>query len=79
VEALRPHLLNVFKPAFLGRLIVVPHYLIADEVMRQIFELQLGGSALGCKRTIGRNSHTMMPWGRRLVSAAPRLRAEPVM
>jgi type VI secretion system protein VasG len=42
VEALRPDLLNVFKPAFLGRLIVVPYYPIADEVMRQIIELQLG-------------------------------------
>jgi type VI secretion system protein VasG len=42
VEALRPDLLDTFKPAFLGRLIVVPYYPIADDVMRQIIELQLG-------------------------------------
>ena len=42
VEALRPDLLKVFKPAFLGRLIVVPYYPITDDAMRQIIELQLG-------------------------------------
>jgi type VI secretion system protein VasG len=42
VEALRPDLLKVFKPAFLGRLITVPYYPITDDVMRQIIELQLG-------------------------------------
>jgi type VI secretion system protein VasG len=42
VQALRPELLKVFKPAFLGRLITVPYYPIADDVMRQIIELQLG-------------------------------------
>jgi type VI secretion system protein VasG len=42
IEALRPDLLKTFKPAFLGRLIVVPYYPIADEAMRQIIQLQLG-------------------------------------
>jgi type VI secretion system protein VasG len=42
VEALRPDLLKVFKPAFLGRMIVVPYYPIADDAMRKIIELQLG-------------------------------------
>lgn len=41
-EALRPDLLKFFKPAFLGRLIVVPYYPIADETMRKIIRLQLG-------------------------------------
>jgi type VI secretion system protein VasG len=41
-EALRPDLLKVFKPAFLGRAIIVPYYPIADEIMRKIIELQLG-------------------------------------
>ena len=30
------------QPAFLGRMIVVPYYPIADDVMRQIIQLQLG-------------------------------------
>lgn len=42
IESLRPELLQVFKPAFLGRAIVVPYYPITDDVMRRIVELQLG-------------------------------------
>jgi type VI secretion system protein VasG len=42
VEKLRPTLLRAFKPAFLGRTIVVPYYPIGDESMRRIIELQLG-------------------------------------
>ncbi|MEE8240330.1 MAG: type VI secretion system ATPase TssH [Nitrospirales bacterium] len=41
-QALRPDLLKVFKPAFLGRAIVVPYYPITDDIMRRIIELQLG-------------------------------------
>jgi type VI secretion system protein VasG len=40
-EALRPDLLKFFKPAFLGRLIVVPYYPISDTAMREIIKLQL--------------------------------------
>ncbi|MGH7918008.1 MAG: AAA family ATPase, partial [Candidatus Binataceae bacterium] len=41
-EALRPELLKVFKPALLGRMVVVPYYPLTDEVMRGIIRLQLG-------------------------------------
>jgi type VI secretion system protein VasG len=41
-EALRPDLLKFFKPAFLGRLVVVPYFPITDDVMRLIIRLQLG-------------------------------------
>jgi type VI secretion system protein VasG len=41
-EALRPELLKVFKPAFLGRVTVVPYFPLSDSVMRSIIELQLG-------------------------------------
>jgi type VI secretion system protein VasG len=41
VEALRPELLKVFKPALLGRMVVVPYYPITDDVMRAIIKLQL--------------------------------------
>ena len=41
-EALRPELLKVFKPAFLGRVTLVPYFPLSDEIMRQIIELQLG-------------------------------------
>lgn len=42
VEALRKPLLEVFPPAFLGRLVVVPYYPLSPEVLAQIVELQLG-------------------------------------
>ena len=34
--------MQIFKQAFLGRLIVVPYYPISDLIMRQIIRLQLG-------------------------------------
>ncbi len=40
-EALRPDLLKVFKPAFLGRVTLVPYFPLTDSVMRTIIELQL--------------------------------------
>ncbi|MCE7032256.1 type VI secretion system ATPase TssH [Lysobacter sp. GX 14042] len=41
-EALRPVLMKTFKPAFLGRMKVVPYYPISDEVLARIIELKLG-------------------------------------
>jgi type VI secretion system protein VasG len=40
--ALHPELLKSFKPAFLGRIVVVPYFPLSDEVMRQIAVLKLG-------------------------------------
>ena len=40
-EALRPDLLKVFKPAFLGRCNVVIYYPLADHVLKQIIGLKL--------------------------------------
>ncbi|MEJ7712156.1 MAG: hypothetical protein WKF84_20420 [Pyrinomonadaceae bacterium] len=42
MEAIRPELIKVFKPALLGRMVVVPYYPISDDVMREIIKLQLG-------------------------------------
>ncbi len=42
VEAIRPELLKVFKPALLARMVVVPYYPISNDVMRGIIKLQLG-------------------------------------
>jgi type VI secretion system protein VasG len=39
---LRPHLVRHFKPAFLGRLKVVPYYPIPDPVLARIIALKLG-------------------------------------
>jgi type VI secretion system protein VasG len=40
-ELLRPQLYKAFKPAFLGRLKVIPYYPIADEVLMEIIHLKL--------------------------------------
>jgi type VI secretion system protein VasG len=40
-ESLRPVLYKSFKPAFLGRLKVVPYYPISDEVLEKIIRLKL--------------------------------------
>jgi len=42
VKALKPELDKIFKPAFLGRLMIVPYYPIRDEAMKQIIRLKLG-------------------------------------
>ncbi len=41
-EALRPELMKYFKPAFLGRVTLVPYFPLSDEVIRKIVVLQLG-------------------------------------
>ncbi|MCA9060955.1 MAG: AAA family ATPase, partial [Planctomycetaceae bacterium] len=41
-EALHPELLKSFKPAFLGRIVVVPYFPLSDNIMRQIATLKLG-------------------------------------
>jgi type VI secretion system protein VasG len=40
-ELIRPQLMKHFKPAFLGRLVVVPFYPIGDEVLANIIRLKL--------------------------------------
>jgi type VI secretion system protein VasG len=40
--ALRPELLKSFKPAFLGRVTVVPYFPLSDATLRTIIKLQLG-------------------------------------
>ena len=40
-KALRPALLEYFKPAFLGRVVTVPYFPLAPEILRQIVVLSL--------------------------------------
>ncbi|HUY13832.1 MAG TPA: type VI secretion system ATPase TssH [Terriglobia bacterium] len=42
VQALKPELNKIFKPAFLGRMVVVPYYPVRDEAMKKIIVLKLG-------------------------------------
>ncbi len=40
-ELLRPDLMKSFKPALLGRMVIVPYFPLGDQVLRQIIQLQL--------------------------------------
>lgn len=42
VKALKPELDKTFKPAFLGRLVIIPYFPVRDEVLRRIIVLKLG-------------------------------------
>jgi len=42
VKAIKPELDKVFKPAFLGRLVIVPYYPVRDEALKTIIKLKLG-------------------------------------
>ena len=41
VQAMKPELNKIFKPAFLGRMVVVPYYPIKDEALKKIIVLKL--------------------------------------
>jgi type VI secretion system protein VasG len=41
VNAIKPELNKIFKPAFLGRMLVLPYYPIRDEAMKKIIVLKL--------------------------------------
>jgi type VI secretion system protein VasG len=64
-EILRSELQRVFKPAFLGRLAVIPDYPIRDAIMRQITELKLSK----IKRRIEENHRAEFVYDNALVNA----------
>jgi type VI secretion system protein VasG len=42
VKALKPELDKTFKPAFLGRMVIIPYFPIRDEALKRIILLKLG-------------------------------------
>ncbi|KVP44106.1 type VI secretion system ATPase TssH [Burkholderia ubonensis] len=64
-EALRPQLYKTFKPAFLGRMKVVPYYPISDDVLAEIIELKLDR----IRRRIDTNHKAVFEWDESLVDA----------
>jgi type VI secretion system protein VasG len=42
LQAMKPELNKIFKPAFLGRLLIVPYFPVRDEALKQIIRLKLG-------------------------------------
>ena len=65
VEAVFPELLKTFKPAFLGRVKIVPYYPLSDDVMKRIIELKLGK----VRRRIQENYRAVFNYGPELVAS----------
>jgi type VI secretion system protein VasG len=42
ITAMKPELDKIFKPAFLGRMVIIPYYPVRDEVLKTIVKLKLG-------------------------------------
>ena len=55
-EALMPELMKFFKPAFLGRVTLVPYFPLSPEIIRQIVGLQLSRMRRRVQNLMGRNS-----------------------
>ncbi|MFM0246776.1 type VI secretion system ATPase TssH [Paraburkholderia sediminicola] len=64
-ETLRPQLYKAFKPAFLGRLKVVPYYPISDDVLAEIIDLKLER----IRRRIESNHKAVFEWDESLIDA----------
>lgn len=64
-DALRPVLMKAFKPAFLGRMKVVPFFPISDDVLARIIELKLGR----IRERIAANHKAVFEWNQALVEA----------
>jgi type VI secretion system protein VasG len=64
-ELLRPQLYKTFKPAFLGRVKVVPYYPISDDVLAEIIELKLER----IRTRIAENHRAEFSWDESLVDA----------
>ncbi len=42
LKAIKPEMDKIFKPAFLGRMVIIPYYPVRDENLRKIVDLKLG-------------------------------------
>ena len=58
VKEIKPELNKIFKPAFLGRLVVVPYYPVRDEALKQIIVLKLKK----IQRRIEENHKVKLTW-----------------
>ena len=68
VNALKPELNKIFKPAFLGRLVIIPYFPIRDEAMKKIILLKLGK----IQRRIKQNHKLDLTWDDALIDEVSR-------
>jgi type VI secretion system protein VasG len=58
VKAIKPELNKTFKPAFLGRMVIIPYYPVRDEALKQIISLKLAK----IQRRIAENHKIKLTW-----------------
>ncbi len=63
LKAIKPELNKIFKPAFLGRMVLIPYYPVRDENLKKIIELKLGK----IKRRIQENHNIQLDYDRSVV------------
>ncbi|MBZ5605178.1 MAG: AAA family ATPase, partial [Acidobacteriia bacterium] len=63
VKAIKPELNKIFKPAFLGRLVIVPYYPVRDEALKRIITLKLAK----IQRRIEENHKIKLTWDDKLL------------
>ena len=65
VKALKPELDKVFKPAFLGRMVIIPFFPVRDDNLKQIIRLKLGK----VQRRIANTHHVRLEYGEAVVDS----------
>ncbi|MEM1396004.1 MAG: type VI secretion system ATPase TssH [Pseudomonadota bacterium] len=63
-EALRPELLTFFKPAFLGRVTLVPYFPLSDDVIKEIVKINLRK----LEQRVAQNYRATLQWTDEVVS-----------
>jgi type VI secretion system protein VasG len=64
-KALKPELDKVFKPAFLGRMVIIPFFPVRDENLKQIIRLKLGK----VRRRIADTHHVRLEYSEAVVDS----------
>jgi type VI secretion system protein VasG len=65
VKALKPELDKTFKPAFLGRMVIIPYFPVRDENLKQIVRLKMNK----VRRRIGETHHVQMNYDESVIDA----------
>jgi len=65
VKALKPELDKIFKPAFLGRMVIIPYYPVRDEALKSIVRLKLNKIV----RRIAQNHSIALVYNEALIDA----------
>ena len=65
VKALKPELNKIFKPAFLGRMVIIPYFPVRDENLKKIVRLKLGK----IQRRIEQTHHVRFSFDEKMVDA----------